>query len=147
MSMLASIPVRRRCEVVGARLVRPGVRLNPELGQLYSLSEASVSSGYINMVIPLHSHSSWAGTTTTTSPSIKVQSRCNQGVIPRKQNRTSIPLFFSCRINASQGIGLTDKLQRKRDKPLHELDEGRADYKALEALKKKRRVCVEVSQE
>lgn len=77
MSMLASIPVRRRCEVVGARLVRPGVRLNPELRQLYSLSEASVSSGYINMVIPLHSHSSWAGTTTTTSPSIKVQSRCN----------------------------------------------------------------------
>lgn len=47
MSMFASIPMRRRCEIVGARLVRPGVRLNPELEQLYSLSEVSVSSGYI----------------------------------------------------------------------------------------------------
>ena len=49
MAMLASIPMRRRCEIVGAQLVRPGVRLNPELGQLYSLSEVYVSSGYINM--------------------------------------------------------------------------------------------------
>lgn len=55
--MLVSIPVRRRCEIVGAQLVRPGVRLSPELGQLYSLLEIHVSSGYINMVIPLHSHS------------------------------------------------------------------------------------------
>lgn len=113
MSMFASIPMRRRCEIVGARLVRPGVRLNLELGQFYSLSEVSISSGYINVVMPLHSHSSWGETTTTTSPSIKVQSRCNSWETkPHKHT-----FVFSCRINASQRIGLTDKLQRKEINP------------------------------
>ena len=102
-----------------ARLVRPGVWLNLELGQLGFLSEVHVSLGSINM-IP-------GASTGTTSQCIKVQSRCNT----RATNGTRLPFFPSCRINASQRIGLTDNC-RERDKPLHELDEGRAGYKAPE---------------
>ena len=129
MSMFASIPMRRRCEIVGARLVRPGVRLNLELGQFYSLSEVSISSGYINVVMPLHSHSSWGETTTTTSPSIKVQFLGNETA------QAYLCFFLS---DKCKSTNWSDRqTAKKRDKPLHELNEGRADYKALAAKKKR----------